>query len=483
MRIGFNVNQTKQQKQLQIPIDFRHCLILGATGSGKTASVITPILLERMKNGHGILIFDFKGNYHYIVKALAKKYNKLHDVIELGRDYGKFINLLEDLPVESLDKIFKPILGHNEKDKFWENSAIQLAISILAIIKYMRELTDNYKHSYSIKSLIEIAGKAEKLKKFKKETLYIINKILNNSNDSLEELILIKIIAKYYKMLDNVADDSSLEKMINENEKTILTSIIGSLINPIASLIKENINIDEIDILEELSKRKIIIVSLNDFEENTLNIIVSSIFSKIHLFKMSYSDFPLTIIMDEAQKVLNNYFPLPLDTLREYQTEVILATQSIDNLREGLDSKKVEAYLANLVHKIYLNGKDMELQKFEAFYNGSYYQLTPIEVSNIEKFLVEKEFQKKYSKLKHLPFKYKGQDVIYSKFSETKLIVKDNNLKAIGKVDFILKHITKKELCDLFPDILKLKDEINQSRAIEEYLRNESHKGDDYDYY
>jgi hypothetical protein len=42
-------------------------------------------------------------------------------------------------------------------------------------------------------------------------------------------------------------------------------------------------------------------------------------------------------------------------------------------------------------------------------------------------------------------------------FSETKLIVKDNNLKATEKVDFILKHITKKELCNLFLYILKLK--------------------------
>jgi type IV secretory pathway TraG/TraD family ATPase VirD4 len=48
---------------------------------------------------------------------------------------------------------------------------------------------------------------------------------------------------------------------------------------------------------------------------------------------------------------------LPLDTLREYQTELILATQSIYNLREGLDSKKVKAYLANLVYKIYLTVK------------------------------------------------------------------------------------------------------------------------------
>jgi excinuclease UvrABC helicase subunit UvrB len=51
MSIGFNPdpNSNKQNKKLKIPCDFRHKLILGRTGSGKTASIITPILLERIK--------------------------------------------------------------------------------------------------------------------------------------------------------------------------------------------------------------------------------------------------------------------------------------------------------------------------------------------------------------------------------------------------------------------------------------------------
>jgi hypothetical protein len=50
-------------------------------------------------------------------------------------------------------------------------------------------------------------------------------------------------------------------------------------------------------------------------------------------------------------------------------------------------------------------------------------------------------------------------------------------------MDFFIKKYKKEDLAKLFPDILKLEDEINQSRAIEEYLRNESYKGGDYDYY
>ena len=483
MSIGFNVNKTEKQKQLQIPVDFRHCLILGETGSGKTASIITPIMLERMKKNHGILVFDFKGNYHYTIKTLAKKKRKLQSVIELGKDYGSFTNIIEGLPVEALDKILRPLLGHDIKDKFWEESAIQLGVSILAIIKYMNELVNNYKYPYSFKTLIEIESDAKKIKNLKKEVKKTMNKILNSAYNYSKELNIIKIILEYYKTLDKVADDFSLDRMIDDNEKTVLHSVISTLINPIASLREDSVNIPEIDILKELCNGKIVVFSLNDFDQNVLNAIVSAVFYKIILFKMSYKDTPMSIIMDEAQKVLNNYFELPLDVLREYKVDVVLATQSIANLKEKLNLNKVEALLANLTHKIYLNGQDMKVPKYKAYYNNEYYKLTPIEFSKLDKFLAERDYQMNYTKLKDLSFFYNSIPVVYSKLSDTKLLIKDQNLRAIGEMDFFIKKYTKEDLAKLFPDILKLKDEINQSRAIEEYLRNESYKGGDYDYY
>jgi len=228
MSIGFNTgsNSNGENKKLQIPVDFKHRLILGETGSGKTASVITPIMLEKMEKNHGILVFDFKGNYHYTIKALAKKKQKLQDIIELGKDYGSFTNIIEGLPVEALDKILRPLLGHDVKDKFWEESAVQLGVSVLAIIKYMNELITNYKYPYSFKSLIEIASDAKNLKDFKKDVKNTVNKILNSSTDYSKELNIIKTIVEYYKTLDKVADDFSLNRMVDDNEKTVLHSVI-----------------------------------------------------------------------------------------------------------------------------------------------------------------------------------------------------------------------------------------------------------------
>jgi DNA helicase HerA-like ATPase len=466
MTMGFIKEQNRTNEKLQIPADFKHCLILGETGSGKTSSVINPFLLDRMKRNHGILIFDFKGNYHYVVKALAKKEHKLNNVIELGKTYGSYANIIENLPLEAVSKILRNLLNHGKDDKFWEESAIELGKSILGIIYYINELIDNYKYQYNFKSLIEIAKNPKNIQSFKKETIKLVNKLFKNMSYNSPKLNLIDLLLEEYKALDAVADDNLLKRMIDDDEKTVLNSIIPSLINPITSLKKDIVNINEINILEELNKRKIIIVSLNDFDENVLNAVVESIFYQIYYFKMDYPDTKISIFMDEAQKVINNNFKLPLDVLREYKVEVILATQSIANLKEKVDANKIEALLANLVHKVYLNGQDMQVPKYEAVYNDKFYKLTPINIDNSNKFLAEIEYQKNYSKLKDLPFIYNNKPVIYSRYTDVKLTIKDINLKSIGKIEFFLKKISKKNLLDKYPKLLKSKTLTNNPYNI-----------------
>ena len=378
-----------------------------------------------------------------------------------------------------MDKIIRPFLGDEKIDRFWADAATQLAVSILAIIKYMNELFEDYKYSYDFKSLLEIASDARKIRDFKKDVKKRINKILNSAANHSKELNIIKIIAEYYKNLDKVADDYSLKKMIEDEDKTILYSVMGTLTNPIASLSKDSVNVAEIDVLEELTNGKIIIFSLNDFDQKVLNTIVAAVFYKIILFKMSYKDAPVTIIMDEAQKVLNEDFELPLDVLREYKVDVVLATQSVANLKEKLSPNKVEALLANLTHKIYLDGDDMEVPEYKAFYNGEYYELTPMEFNANEKFFAEREYQMNYTKLKSLPFTHDSKPVVYSKLSDTKLLIKDQTLRAIGVTDFFIDKYTKEELVRLFPDVFELD---KTKKAREEYLINEELlKGGDYD--
>ena len=174
--IGFHRNTHQETKgtKLEIPVNFTHSIILGATGSGKTASCINPLLFDRMQKNHGILIFDFKGNYHYIVKAMAKQLNKLQNVKEIGSNYNHYVNILENIPIEMIETLLHISLGYNDTNKFWDESAISFATAILGIIKCFNEL-NIYDYKYNFKTLIFIVKNMKNIKSFKKFILEKVN--------------------------------------------------------------------------------------------------------------------------------------------------------------------------------------------------------------------------------------------------------------------------------------------------------------------
>ncbi len=62
----------------------RSTLVIGGTGSGKTASVILPMTSNLIRAGFGGLILDVKGNLREQVRALAASHGRLGDIVEFG---------------------------------------------------------------------------------------------------------------------------------------------------------------------------------------------------------------------------------------------------------------------------------------------------------------------------------------------------------------------------------------------------------------
>ena len=91
-------------------------LFLERTGSGKTSCVILPNIEDRIESDYGLLIYDFKGNLHLQTKYLAQKYNKLSDVIEIGKPWEKNINLCDYLSLNQIPLIVK---SENLKTDYW----------------------------------------------------------------------------------------------------------------------------------------------------------------------------------------------------------------------------------------------------------------------------------------------------------------------------------------------------------------------------
>ena len=159
MGVGF-IDAKQEQKEAILPINYTHILILGETGSGKTTGIINPNIKHRIKEGHGVLVFDYKGHYHTHIKALAKQCGRLEDVIMIGEPWGENINILSLLNENGIEEILNVLLFNDGKNTFWERSAINLAIEILTAI--IGRNKDNLKQEY--RNLINEIGQIDESK-------------------------------------------------------------------------------------------------------------------------------------------------------------------------------------------------------------------------------------------------------------------------------------------------------------------------------
>ena len=61
--MGFTKAMASQQVEetILIPETYTHAVCIGQTGSGKTTSFIYPNIQHRIEQGHGLLVYDYKG--------------------------------------------------------------------------------------------------------------------------------------------------------------------------------------------------------------------------------------------------------------------------------------------------------------------------------------------------------------------------------------------------------------------------------------
>ena len=128
MTIGFNVNNTKTERNLLAKQTSTSAIYYGKTGSGKTSCAILPNIEDRIKSDYGLLIYDFKGNLHSQVKYLAKKHNKLSNVMEIGKPWGKKINLCDYLSIKQISSILD---NNSMNDEYWNTASKNLLEAIL----------------------------------------------------------------------------------------------------------------------------------------------------------------------------------------------------------------------------------------------------------------------------------------------------------------------------------------------------------------
>lgn len=264
-RMGFIIEKETtpvSNNSLIVAKDYTHSCATGQTGSGKTSSYIYPNLEQRIKDKDAILFFDYKGKEHQAVKFFAKENGRFNDVIEIGKDWGKSINLLKYMSKGDLEDFIKSMLSMEKNNEYWSRSGANISVAILSIISdYDKFITsvenhkkceelfkyclkndslNNIPRSKTLYSLYEIVKSTESVKEFHEHMSSFTEEFINGLREIAKNL-------NITNSLKNITKEVFiLQKKLNDNLKCLATfqqrtgssnheSLINSINKPIAT--------------------------------------------------------------------------------------------------------------------------------------------------------------------------------------------------------------------------------------------------------
>ncbi len=464
--MGFLQNNTvsvsqKMNTSFLVPETFTHAIAFGQTGAGKTSGFIYPNLLKRLENGHGVLLYDYKGKEHMSVKHLAQQVGRLDDVLEVGKPWGVQINMVEKMDEEELDRFFDRVLRHSDDNKFWHNSAKSLGQSVFKVLKSIEHFVSlyntidaseqigktikvqgvQYPTVRNFNALVKVCRTFETLSAFVKRlddlhswcrkevrsvVLEYMEKHDGETSDIQEQISDVLMALKgLQKCIEETAD--SLDSVGQDSNENLTQNIIGSLVGPLLTLAQNRFfNTNDFDITQALNEGKIVVINteaLSDEMLESLNsIILYELSQRTRLNRLN----PVTIFIDEAQRVLSEHTDLPIDVLREAKVDVILATQNRALLVNKLKQEYYDALMGNLTRQYFFQNREDEevssseplntLDSFEYFSTQdsceNVHVSRPLFINQKEKLAIELLFQQRHSVVRDYAYSHWRKKVI-----------------------------------------------------------------------
>jgi len=425
-KIGFKIDENlkneKINKKIIVPQDFRHALCVGSTGSGKTASIILPTIKNRIESGEALLIYIYKGHEDKKIKHIANKNNRIEDIIEIGKPYGMYINLLSYLDDERVSSALFSLIGENGNDPYWSLSASKIGTLIVKVLRKINILTNLFEYK-NITSLRMMNGKEnrsfeEKQYQYPKEepSFKTLLKIINNNKEFNNFfLFLPELVKKIEKTLEiDAAIDNSLNKkeilihlieleelietygeiLIDEDGKESggnngVVEILNNALYSIAS--KDYLNNNDLNLFQKLENNAIVIIDIESLGETIHGVFLNSILSKLAARIRLGEPKKISIFIDEANRVLSDTTDIHEDVLRESNVELILAIQNESQMNIKFGSEKWKSIKNNLLHKYEINSEH------EIFYKNNIYK-NPYFIKYTDEELIKTEY--KFNNLK-----------------------------------------------------------------------------------
>jgi len=466
-QIGFKKTTVKCKTPLVVD-DFKNAICYGQTGSGKTIGFILPNIEERIKLGHSLLVYDFKGNLHEQVKYIANKYNKLDDVLEIGKIWGNNINILQHCSLSDLEDIYKILYG-DSSDIYWQNASFALFGDLVILLKTFLEIKgilekylkdDKYNmmqyffeffkefkiYNLSFRTLHAISNDPIYLSGFvakAEEASVFLEKILQDNDIYNKSDKLCMLYDGMVKKLESFKIYKNLKDSNETSGKYGVIGVLSSILSPIANL--EFLNSDELNLAEALNSSKIIIINVSTFSENIIAALNISIYNELSK-RVSYNQTkPISIFIDEAQKVLNDKYIPDVDVCRENRFEYIFATQDESLLANKIGSYKMNEIKRNIATIYSFKTNDEMLAQTNAlktfeyidFKDNSKYCLNPTFIDKDKLEMIELSYQQSSKNLDNFTLTNRNASILlhhpslYTSHQAYQKNLKTNEIKII----------------------------------------------------
>ena len=155
-----------------------HLLVLGTTGSGKTASTVLPALLRLLCAGHCGFVADIKGNMRSQVRALAARSGREADIVEYGTGPAAIrLNILNGMDRHAMYSFFETLTlqsFRNASDHLdWHLKGVNVAADCGHLLRLLSALDPMFEPNIvTISEMLMRPAEALKLYKLFKARIY-----------------------------------------------------------------------------------------------------------------------------------------------------------------------------------------------------------------------------------------------------------------------------------------------------------------------
>ena len=393
--IGKDINDCK----IIVPSSglYQNFLITGTIGSGKTSSAMYPfteqIIEFNSKNPNkkiSMLILDVKGNYHFQIKNLVKKYNLEKDLITIGINSSIYYNPLykPNLKPQILANRIKTILtlfSENNSESYWLDKVEEI---LTECIKLCRLYQNNYVTFEEIHKLITNPN-------YYQEKISLLKTFFLNSKFTYSQIYDLNSSLNFFQKEFQNLDSRTYNILVSEITRITNTFITDYEVVSTFCAPKEKLNFNGFE--DVLKNGKIVVLDMNIAEYSSLSKVIAAYlkldFQTEVLANLSKNKvYPSAFICDEYDKYCtktdSDFFSLS----REAKCINIVSTQSYSSLKNTLnDESCVKVITQNLINKIWFRTDDIftieEAQK----------QLGKEEKERISKSISENAKETKYN--------------------------------------------------------------------------------------